>query len=149
MFCASCGTSLAAGSNFCHLCGTPVSAGGMQKQAADPFASKTGDPFASKSADPFAGKGAVPQKMAAAATVVCIQCKGAGKSHRSSMPHSAGCIFCETCPGCAGTGAIPSTACACPKCQGTGKAHDSMMPHNPPNCFFCSDCMTCQKKGWI
>jgi DnaJ-class molecular chaperone len=78
----------------------------------------------------------------------CFQCGGSGKVHRSSMPHREGCIFCTTCVGCDGTGAIPDTASQCPKCHGQGRYHDSPMPHNP-GCIFCTQCATCNGKGWI
>jgi DnaJ-class molecular chaperone len=78
----------------------------------------------------------------------CFQCGGSGKVHRSSMPHSAGCIFCTTCVGCNGTGAIPNNASQCPKCHGQGRYHDSPMPHSP-DCIFCTQCATCNRKGWL
>ena len=84
------------------------------------------------------------------AVVACIQCGGAGRVHRSSMPHNnSGCIFCEACPGCDGSGAIPGAANVCPHCQGVGRIHESSMPHNDAGCIFCTDCRTCAKKGWL
>lgn len=78
----------------------------------------------------------------------CFQCNGSGKLHRSSMTHSAGCIFCSECAGCNGTGAIPGDSTRCPKCRGEGRYHDSSMSHSP-DCIFCTDCDTCDCEGWI
>lgn len=119
MFCAFCGTRLVSQSHFCHNCGKPVA----------------GTPAPAPPA---------PPKPAA-----CFMCHGSGKVHRSTMPHSAGCIFCTTCPSCSGSGVLPGNTTVCPKCQGEGRYHDSPMPHNPPACFFCKDCPTCHSKGWI
>ena len=130
MFCAACGTQLVNFSNYCHHCGSPVANSAGIRPNISPF-------------------GAPPPPLPMAQFQSCIQCAGVGKVHRSSMPHSSGCIFCTTCPGCNGSGAIPGAACVCPKCQGAGKYHGSAMPHNDNGCIFCTDCETCQTKGWI
>ena len=129
MFCSGCGTQLVVNARFCHHCGAAV--GGVAA----------------------GGKGiaapAVAAPHVAPAHQACFQCGGDGKVHRSPMSHGPGCIFCTTCPGCAGKGVIPGAATRCPKCKGEGKHHDSPMSHNPAGCIFCSDCNTCQTKGWI
>lgn len=78
----------------------------------------------------------------------CFKCDGQGKLHWSSMSHRPGCIFCETCDGCAGTGAIAAALARCPRCHGQGRYHDSAMSHSP-GCIFCTDCATCSGKGAV
>jgi DnaJ-class molecular chaperone len=99
--------------------------------------------FCAYCGSPIQAAAAVPDKKA------CFECGGSGKAHRGPMPHSANCIFCQTCPGCSGTGIIPGAANVCPKCNGKGTCHDSPMPHNPSGCMFCTECGTCSSKGWI
>src|SRR5262249_17769528 len=129
MFCSSCGNPLTFGSHFCANCGAAV---GVQPGGFQPG-----------SFQPGGFQPAVP------ALIACFACGGTGKVHRSPMPHSAGCIFCQTCTGCSGKGVVPGNATRCPRRRGEGKYHDSPMPHSSPGCMFCTECSTCQSRGWL
>jgi catechol 2,3-dioxygenase-like lactoylglutathione lyase family enzyme len=78
----------------------------------------------------------------------CFKCGGSGKLHRTTMPHSQGCIFCTNCDGCHASGVITATAARCPHCNGEGRVHHSSMPHSV-DCIFCKKCGTCHGKGHV
>ena len=81
----------------------------------------------------------------------CLECRGRGFKHDSSMNHDKPpdqrCFFCKPCRSCNGRAEVPFNGSRpCMACCARGFIHDSSMNHDKPpdqKCFFCKPCHFC------